>query len=80
MEDSLSALNYLQTAVSDIIDHDDPEQTKEVSNHKTKFRKKIKYYQIVKHSKELFSMCSSLIFYYKFSVSAVGGNSFSKTK
>ncbi|KAK6643717.1 hypothetical protein RUM43_005227 [Polyplax serrata] len=29
MENSLSALNYLQTAVSDIIDHEDPEQTKE---------------------------------------------------
>ncbi|KAL0278114.1 UNVERIFIED_CONTAM: hypothetical protein PYX00_000022 [Menopon gallinae] len=28
-QDSLNALNYLQTAVSDIIDHNDPEQTKE---------------------------------------------------
>ena len=30
MENSLSALNYLQTVISDIIDHEDPEQTKQV--------------------------------------------------
>lgn len=34
MENSLTALNYLQTAVSDIIDHEDAEQTKEVCSFK----------------------------------------------